>query len=68
MIAKGESWSGPNITIYQGNNFINVYKNLFDHHYKHCLKELLLLSIADKSSNASNFSLWYLGITDPDNT
>ena len=68
MRAKGGSWAGPNITLYQGKDFINLYKNLFDNHYKHCLRELLLISMVDKSSNASNSSLRYLGVTDPDNT
>ena len=35
-----------NIGLHQGNDFIDLYKTLFDKHYGRCIKEILLLSIA----------------------
>ena len=54
------------ISLYMGNNFINVYNNFFDKHYAYCLKELLPLSIDVTPGNTSTFPQWYLGVTDPD--
>ena len=48
FIAAIENITSPkqrNITLYQGNYFINVYKTFFDKHYTRCLKEILPLSI-----------------------
>ena len=55
-----------NITLYQGNGFINVYKIFFDNHYTCWLKELLLFSVEVTPDNASSFAWWYLGVTDTD--
>ena len=52
----------------QGNEFIDVYKTLFDKHYGRCIKELLPISIVVTPETDSTFSWWYLSFTEPDKT
>ena len=56
------------LACYQGNAFINLYKTFFDKHYVRWMEDLLPLSISGTLENASTFSWWYLGVTDPDKT
>ena len=46
-IEKLPSTNEKNIALHQGNEFIDLYKTLFDKHYGKCIKECLPLSIAD---------------------
>ena len=55
-----------NLALYQGNGFIDLYKTFFDKHYGKCIKELLTISISGTPATASNFSRWYLGVTETD--
>ena len=57
-----------NLTLYQGNEFINMYNTLFDKNYEWWLKELLPISIEGTPDKASLFSQWYIGVTAPDDT
>ena len=45
-----------------------MYKTYFDKHYGRWIKELLLISISGTPETASNFSRWYIGVTEPDKT
>ena len=45
-----------NLTLYQGNNFINLYKILFYKHYALWIKDLIPLSIEGTPYNTSNFA------------
>ena len=49
----------------QGNDFINMYRILFENNYAFWLKRLLPLPISGTPSTASTFVRWYLGITEP---
>ena len=63
-IEKLTSLNEKNLAINQGNDFIDVYKTLFDKPYRRWIKELLQLSISGTPENASTFARWYLGVTD----
>ena len=65
MRAKRAYLSGPRLTLFQRNS---VYKNFFDNHYICWLKGLPPISIIGIPYDASNFFLWYLGVTEPDKT
>ena len=43
-----------------------MYQTSFDKQYGRWIKELLLISISGTTETASNFSQWYIGVTDPD--
>ena len=45
-----------------------MYKTFFDKHFGRWIKYLLPLSITDTQVTASNFALWYLGVTETDDT
>ena len=67
MIVEIEILSIPreiNPTLYQGNDFINMYKTLFENNYSCYLKDILPLSIPGTPANASTFSRFYLGVTE----
>ena len=67
-VEKLPSTNEKNITLQQGNGFIDVYMNLFGNHYGQCIKDLLTLSITGTPVTASNFNQYYIGVTDPDKT
>ena len=56
------------LALYQGNDFINVYKTFFDKHHTRWMKELLLISIKITPDNASTFDRCYLCIIEPKET
>ena len=47
-----------NIALNQGNEFITVYKNLFEDNSECWSKELLNISISGTPPTASNFAWW----------
>ena len=57
-----------NIALNQGNEFITMYKNLFEDNSECWLKELLHISISGTPPTASTFARWQLGVTDPGKT
>ena len=71
FISATDKLPSPNekyIALHHGNEFIDVYKTFFDKHYDQCIKDLLPLSISVTPETASNFSQWYLGVTDTNKT
>ena len=67
-IGKLPSPNEKRIALYQGNEFIDVYKTFFDKYYGKFIKDLLPLWISGTSATASTSARWYLGVTDPDKT
>ena len=45
-----------------------MYENFVDNNYELWCKKILAISIEGTPANASTFSWWYLGVTNPDKT
>ena len=67
-IEKLPSTKEINISLYQSNNFLNVYTTFFDKLCSRWLKDLLQLSIKGAPENSSTLFQWYLGVNEPDKT